>query len=44
MEVSAGRDPISEHDLRRVLRSVDWQAQRRIWEKIRASRVDAKKE
>ncbi len=44
MEVSAGRDPISEHDLRRVLRSVDWQAHRRIWEKIKASRVGAQKE
>ncbi len=41
MEVSAGRDPLSEHDLRKVLRSVDWQTQRRIWGKIKASRVGA---
>ncbi len=38
MDVSLGRDPISEHDLRKVLQSVNWQEQRRIWERIKGKR------
>ena len=32
--ITAGRDPITERDLRAVSRSVNWREQRRLWSKI----------
>ena len=34
MEAEVGREPISDRDLRMVLRSMDWGEQRREWKKI----------
>ena len=34
MEAEAGREPISARDLRRVLVSLDWGEQRRVWFKL----------
>jgi ParB-like chromosome segregation protein Spo0J len=40
LEVAPGAQPISERALREgVLRSLDWQEQRRLWEKLRSSFV-----
>lgn len=34
-EVPPGRDPVTEHDLRKVVRAPLWDEQREIWEKLK---------
>lgn len=36
LEYSAGREPISERTLRRVLESLVWEEQRALWAELRA--------
>ena len=40
-EVRAGRDSVSEHGVRRVLRHIDWRAQRVEWRSIWSNRGEA---
>lgn len=35
-EVEPGRDPVTEHALRAIVRGVDWMAQRTAWRRMRA--------
>jgi hypothetical protein len=37
--VAEGDDPITERDLRHLLRSLDWREQRRLWREIAAGKV-----
>ncbi len=34
MVVTTGRDPVTEHSVRRVVRALDWEEQRRRWRDI----------
>lgn len=38
--VRAGRDPITEHDLRPIAAEVDWAAQRSLWRRHYQTRAD----
>ena len=38
-KVHEGRDTVTERDLRRITRSLDWGVQRRLWTKLDQSRM-----